>query len=113
MRAALPHGTSPCCSTRSSNSQASGRRARRSALGARRSALGVEAEAINERVKREAPGHEGDLVEADLQEPRGEFGQRPTRQVAAAVEIALPRHVGVIYHPLVLAAPFETARQAA
>jgi hypothetical protein len=42
-----------------------------------------------------------------------EFAQRPPREIAAAVQIVLPRHVGVIHHPLVVAAAFDTAREAA
>ncbi len=53
------------------------------------------------------------LLVADLQEPGGEVGQRPARQIAAAIEITLPLHVGMIHHPLVVAAAFKAARQAA
>jgi hypothetical protein len=85
----------------------------KSRFGAPGAPPGPEVEAIEEDVECKEPGHEGDdLIEADIQEPRRELRQRPARQVAAAVEITLPRHVGAIHHPLIFAAAFEVARQA-
>ena len=65
---------------------------------------GVEVEALR---------HEGNLVEADLQEPEGEVDQRGTRQVAAAVQVAPARRIGEIHPGLVFAAALEAPGEAA
>jgi len=100
MRAASPRGTSVLCSQQQPR------------FGAPGAPPGIEVEAIEERVARNTPGHEGDLIEADILEPRRELRKRPARQVATAVEITLRRDVGVIHHPLIFAVAFEAARQA-
>src|SRR6185437_6728115 len=61
----------------------------------------------------EKPRHERDLIEADAQKPQRELDERALREIAAAVEIALPRRIGEVHHLLVLAAALETAGQPA
>ena len=40
------------------------------------------------------------LVERHFEEPQGKLAERPFRKIAAAVEVALARRVGVVHHAL-------------
>jgi integrase len=53
------------------------------------------------------------LVEANPEKPQDELVEGTEREISSSVEIALPRRVGVVHHPLVFGPAFEPARKAA